>query len=163
MRLCAPAKINWTLEVLGRRNDGYHNVGSLMQTVDSCDILDISPADRLTLEVEGERQPSQDDLVLRAATLLDGGSGRGAHIRLDKRVPVAAGLGGGSSDAAAALRGLNELWHLGYGDARLAEIGAGIGSDVSFFVYGGTALAEGRGERVADTPFPPAGKDKAHV
>jgi 4-diphosphocytidyl-2-C-methyl-D-erythritol kinase len=151
MRLYAPAKINWTLEVLGRRNDGYHEVGSLMQTVDLCDILDITPADRLTLEVEGEGQPSQDDLALRAAALL-GGGGSGAHIRLNKRVPVAAGLGGGSSDAAAALRGLNELWHLGYGDARLAEIGAGIGSDVAFFVHGGTVLAEGRGERV--TPLP---------
>jgi 4-diphosphocytidyl-2-C-methyl-D-erythritol kinase len=147
MRLCAPAKINWTLEVVGRRDDGYHEVRSLMQTVGPCDALEFTPADRLDLEVEGEHQPSQDDLVLRAAALL-GGSARGAHIHLSKRVPVAAGLGGGSSDAAAALRGLNELWGMGYGDAQLMEMGAGIGSDVAFFVHGGTGLAEGRGERI---------------
>jgi 4-diphosphocytidyl-2-C-methyl-D-erythritol kinase len=151
MRLCAPAKINWTLEVLGRRDDRYHEVRTIIQTVEPCDTLDLTPGDRLKLEVEGAHQPSEDDLVLRAATLLEGGAS-GAHIRLSKRVPVAAGLGGGSSDAAAALRGLNQLWRLGYGDARLAEISAGIGSDVAFFVHGGTALAEGRGERV--TPLP---------
>jgi 4-diphosphocytidyl-2-C-methyl-D-erythritol kinase len=148
MRLYAPAKINWTLEVLGRRDDGYHEVRSVIQTVEPCDALELAPADGLDLEVEGAHEASQDDLVLRAAALLRGGGGGGARIRLSKRVPVAAGLGGGSSDAAAALHGLNELWRLGYGDARLAEIGAGIGSDVAFFVYGGTALAEGRGERV---------------
>jgi len=152
MRLYAPAKINWTLEVLGRRDDGYHEVRTIIQTVEPCDALELAPADGLDLEVEGAQEPSQDDLVLRAAALLGGGGAGGARIRLSKRVPVAAGLGGGSSDAAAALRGLNELWRLGYGDARLAEIGAGIGSDVAFFVYGGTALAEGRGERV--TPLP---------
>ncbi len=152
MRLCAPAKINWTLEVLGRRDDGYHEVRTIIQTVGPCDTLDLTPGDRLELQVEGANQPSQDDLVLRAAALLGGGGDSGAYIRLSKRVPVAAGLGGGSSDAAAALRGLNELWRLGYGDARLAEISAGIGSDVAFFVHGGTALAEGRGERV--TPLP---------
>ncbi len=152
MRLYAPAKINWTLEVLGRRDDGYHEVRTIIQTVEPCAALELAPAGGLELEVEGAHEPSQDDLVLRAAALLGGGGAGGARIRLSKRVPVAAGLGGGSSDAAAALRGLNELWRLGYGDARLAEIGAGIGSDVAFFVYGGTALAEGRGERV--TPLP---------
>jgi 4-diphosphocytidyl-2-C-methyl-D-erythritol kinase len=151
MRLCAPAKINWTLEVLGRRDDGYHEVRTIIQTVEPCDTLELTPGDRLELQVEGAHQPSQDNLVLRAAALL-GGDASDACIRLSKRVPVAAGLGGGSSDAAAALRGLNELWRLGYGDARLAEISAGIGSDVAFFVHGGTALAEGRGERV--TPLP---------
>jgi len=152
MRLCAPAKINWTLEVMGRRDDGYHEVRSLIQTVEPCDTVELTPADRLKLQVEGAHQPSEDDLVLRAAALLGRGGGGGARIRLSKRVPVAAGLGGGSSDAAAALRGLNELWRLGYSDARLAEISAGIGSDVAFFVHGGIALAEGRGERV--TPLP---------
>ena len=156
MRLCAAAKINWTLEVLGRRGDGYHEVRSLIQTVGLCDALEFTPADRLELQVEGAHQPSQHDLVLRAAALLGGGGGGGARIRLNKRVPVAAGLGGGSSDAAAALRGLNELWRLGYSDARLAEMGAGVGSDVAFFVYGGTALAEGRGERITSLPdLPP--------
>lgn len=157
MRLRAPAKINWTLEVLGRRDDGYHEVRTIIQAVEPCDTLDLSPADSLRLEAEGAHRPSQDDLVLRAATLLRGGGASGAHIRLSKRVPVAVGLGGGSSDAAAALRGLDQLWRLGHGDARLAEISATVGSDVPFFVHGGTALAEGRGERITPLPdLPPA-------
>jgi len=95
------------------------------------------------------------DAVFGAAKLLDPDAERGARIRLDKRIPVAAGLGGGSSDAAAALRGLNKLWKLGRSDAQLAEAGAGLGSDVPFFLYGGTALAEGRGERVTPLLAPP--------
>ncbi len=157
MRLYAPAKINWTLEALGRPDSyrGYHAVCTVMQTVEPCDRLDIGPANGLQLEVEGRREVSGDDLILRAAAALDEGGGRDAYIRVGKRIPVAAGLGGGSSDAAAALRGLNELWKLGRSDAQLAEAGAGIGSDVPFFVYGGTALAEGRGERVTPLPEPP--------
>ncbi len=155
MRLHAPAKINWTLEVLGRRDDGYHEIRTVMQTVELCDILEIEPADELQMGVEGRHEVSEGDLVLRAAALLDEGGGRGACIRVNKRIPVAAGLGGGSSDAAAALRGLNELWGLGRSDAQLVEIAAGLGSDVPFFVYGGTALAEGRGERVTPLPEPP--------
>ncbi len=152
MRLTAPAKINWTLEVLGRREDGYHEVRTVMQTVDLCDRFDIRHAERIEMEVEGPYETTKDDLVLRAAAALGETGGRGAHIRLVKRIPVAAGLGGGSSDAAAGLRGLNELWGLGHDNARLAEEGARLGSDVAFFVHGGTALAEGRGERV--TPLP---------
>ena len=152
MRLFAQAKINWTLEVLGRRDDGYHEVRTVLQTVSTGDLLEIEPADELTLEVTGEHEASEDDLVLRAARALDGGAGRGARIRLAKLVPVAAGLGGGSSDAAATLRGLNELWALGRSEGELAEIAAGVGSDVSFFLTGGTALGEGRGERVTALP-----------
>jgi 4-diphosphocytidyl-2-C-methyl-D-erythritol kinase len=153
MRLYAPAKINWTLEVLGRPPEAdYHEVRTVIQTVEPCDALDVAPADGLEMEVEGVLEPLEDDLVLRAAALLGGGGGGGASICLSKRIPLAAGLGGGSSDAAATLRALNELWRLGYADAQLAGMGAGIGSDVAFFVYGGTALAEGRGERV--TPLP---------
>ena len=155
MRLYAPAKINWTLEVLGRRDDGYHEIRTVMQTVEPCDSLDIEPANELQLEVEGRHELFEDDLVLRAAFALDEGGGRGARIRLTKRIPVAAGLGGGSSDAAAALRGLNELWGLGRSDANLAKAAAEIGSDVPFFIYAGTALAEGRGERVTPLPEPP--------
>lgn len=151
MRLRAAAKINWVLEVLGRRDGGYHEIRSLMQTMGPCDALEFTVGERLNLEVEGAERPLQDNLVLRAAALLGRGAS-GAHIRLSKHVPVAAGLGGGSSDAAAALRGLNELWRLGYGDSQLVEMGAGIGSDVAFFVHGGTGLAEGRGDRV--TPLP---------
>jgi 4-diphosphocytidyl-2-C-methyl-D-erythritol kinase len=157
MRLYAPAKINWTLEALGRPDSyrGYHEVRTVMQTVEPCDSLDIGPANGLQLEVEGRRGVSEDDLILRAAAALDEGGGRGACIRVSKRIPVAAGLGGGSSDAAVALRGLNELWKLGHSDAQLAEAGAGLGADVPFFVYGGTGLAEGRGERVTSLPEPP--------
>lgn len=157
MRLYAAAKINWTLEALGRPDSyrGYHEVRTVMQTVEPCDSLDIGPANGLQLEVEGRREVSGDDLILRAADALDEGGGRDACIRVSKRIPVAAGLGGGSSDAAAALRGLNELWELGRSEAQLAEAGAGLGSDVPFFVYGGTALAEGRGERVTPLPEPP--------
>jgi len=96
MRLFAPAKVNWTLEALGRREDGYHEVRTVMQTIDLCDTLEFAPGDGVRLEVEGPHEVSEDDLVLRAAALLDGG-GRGARIRLRKRIPVAAGLGGGSS------------------------------------------------------------------
>jgi 4-diphosphocytidyl-2-C-methyl-D-erythritol kinase len=153
MRLRAAAKINWVLEVLGRRDDGYHEIRSLVQTVGPCDALEFTAGERLNLEVEGAEQALQDNLVLRAATLLGRGAS-GAHIRLTKHIPVAAGLGGGSSDAAAALRGLNELWRLDYEDAHLVEMAAGIGSDVTFFIHGGTALAEGRGERVTPLPDP---------
>ncbi len=155
MRLYAPAKINWMLEVLGRRDDGYHEVRTVMQTVEPCDILEIEPADELQMGVEERHEFSEDDLVLRAASALDEGGGRGARIRLTKRIPVAAGLGGGSSDAAAALRGLNELWGLDRSDSQLVEVAAGLGSDVPFFVYGGAALAEGRGERVTPLSEPP--------
>lgn len=152
MRLYAAAKINWTLEVLNRRDDGYHEVRTVMQTVELRDSLDIEAAGELQIEVEGPHEVSEDDLMLRAAAVLDEGGGRGGRVRLRKRIPVAAGLGGGSSDAAAALRGLNRLWGLGHGKERLAELAAQIGSDVPFFIYGGTALAEGRGERVTALP-----------
>lgn len=154
MRLYAPAKINWTLEVLGRRDDGYHEVRTVVQTVELCDTLEIGLGRELQIAVEGPHETSEDDLVLRAADLLAQGAARGARIRLKKRIPVSAGLGGGSSDAAAALRGLNRLWGLGRGGPELAEMGARLGSDVPFFLYGGSALAEGRGERI--TPLPDA-------
>jgi 4-diphosphocytidyl-2-C-methyl-D-erythritol kinase len=152
MRLRAPAKLNWTLDVLGRREDGYHEVRTVLQTIDLCDGLEFQQADELRLEVQGAHEVSEDDLVLRAARLLDGGSGRGAHIRLAKRIPVASGLGGGSSDAAAALRGLNRIWGLGLDVGTVAAMAAELGSDVSFFLRGGCGVAEGRGERV--TPLP---------
>ena len=154
MRLYAPAKVNWTLEVLGRPDNyrGYHEVRTVIQTIDLCDTLEFEPGEGVRLEVEGPHEVSGHDLVLRAAALLDGGGGRGARIWLGKRIPVAAGLGGGSSDAAAALRGLDELWGLGLGGEKLAEMAAGLGSDVPFFLAGGTALAEGWGERVTALP-----------
>jgi 4-diphosphocytidyl-2-C-methyl-D-erythritol kinase len=155
----APGKINWTLEVLGRRLDEYHEVRSIMQTIELHDELTFEPADRVSLDVTGPHEPTDNDLVLRAAGLRrerDRDSS-GVQIRLDKRVPVAAGLGGGSSDAAATLRVLNEMWQARLGQHGLARLAGGLGSDVAFFLRGGTALAGGRGEVIRPLPdAPPA-------
>ncbi|HEY8767389.1 MAG TPA: 4-(cytidine 5'-diphospho)-2-C-methyl-D-erythritol kinase [Dehalococcoidia bacterium] len=159
----APGKINWTLEVLGRRRDDYHEVRSIMQTIELHDELTFEPADSLSLEVSGPHKPTDDDddddLVLQAARLRrerDRDSS-GVQIRLDKRLPVAAGLGGGSSDAAATLRVLNEMWQARLGQHGLTRLAGGLGSDVAFFLQGGTALAGGRGEVIRALPdAPPA-------
>ena len=162
-RLIAPAKINWTLEVLARRDDGYHELRTVLQTIDLCDTVTVRAAAGLSLAVRGEAAstlgPPSANLALRAAELLRSryGIAAGANIELDKRIPVAAGLGGGSSDAAAVLRGLARLWRLDLADDALAALGAELGSDVPFFIYAGTALAEGRGERVTPLPDAPAG------
>ena len=147
----AYAKVNWALEVLQRRPDGYHEVRTVIQTIDVCDTLELQPAAELRLEANDEGlPPTEENLVMKAAHLLreraDGLSG--ARMRLSKAIPVAAGLGGGSSDAAAALRGLNQMWDLDLPREALEQIAARLGSDVPFFVHGGTALAEGRGERI---------------
>jgi 4-diphosphocytidyl-2-C-methyl-D-erythritol kinase len=157
LRLTAPAKINWTLEVLGRRPDGFHEVKTILQTIDLCDSLELESAPELTLTATGEGlPPPQENLTMRAARLLRerAGYSSGVRMRLTKTIPVAAGLGGGSSDAAAALRGLDRLWGLVLPHERLVELAAEVGSDVPFFLHGGTALAEGRGERI--TPLPKA-------
>ena len=158
IRALAPAKINLTLEVLRRRDDGYHEIRSVLQTIDLRDELLFEEAGALTLTAEGPHTASEDDLVIRAARLLGSAAARapGAAIHLRKRIPVGAGLGGGSSDAAAALSALNEMWDLRLGGERLAALAAEIGSDVSFFLTGGTALAEGRGERVTPLANLPA-------
>jgi 4-diphosphocytidyl-2-C-methyl-D-erythritol kinase len=157
MRTVAPAKINWTLEVLGRREDGYHEIRSVMQTIDLCDEVSAEPSETPVFETIEGRPLAEDDLIVRATRSLEARVGRAlsARIRVEKRIPVASGLGGGSSDAAAVLRLLNELHGLGISNEDLAAVGAEVGSDVPFFVYGGTALVEGRGERVtplADVP-----------
>jgi 4-diphosphocytidyl-2-C-methyl-D-erythritol kinase len=157
LRLMAPAKINWTLEVLGRRPDGFHNVKTVLQTIDLCDSLEMETAAELTLDAPGEGlPPPEENLTMRAARLLRerAGYSGGARMRLTKTIPVAAGLGGGSSDAAAALRGLDRLWGLTLPLEQLIEPAAAVGSDVPFFLRGGTALAEARGERI--TPLPDA-------
>jgi 4-diphosphocytidyl-2-C-methyl-D-erythritol kinase len=158
----APAKINLTLEILNKREDGFHNIASVMQTVDLCDLLIIHESREIQLSVDSSVLPDWDgmrnagadgienNLVYRAARLLKERTGYrgGVSIRLVKKIPSAAGLGGGSSDAAAALKGLNRLWSLGLSAEKLAGIGAELGSDIPFFVYGGTCLAEGRGEKI---------------
>jgi 4-diphosphocytidyl-2-C-methyl-D-erythritol kinase len=149
--LNAAAKINLTLEVLGRRTDGYHEIVTVMQTVDLSDRLVVEDADVLELRTTASDVPTDGtNLALRAAAALRDGAGlsRGARITLEKRIPVAAGLGGGSADAAAVLVGLNRLWGLHLSSARLAEIAVTLGMDVPFFLHGGAALGTGRGERL---------------
>ena len=152
----AHAKINLTLEVLGRGDDGYHQIVSIIQTIDLHDTLTLEPAPDITLECDRPELDFEDNLVLRAAHLLQESANaeKGARIVLHKKVPVSAGLGGGSSDAAAALKGLNRLWGLGLSIDDLSPLAARLGSDVPFFLHGGTAMVQGRGERVR--PLPPA-------
>jgi 4-diphosphocytidyl-2-C-methyl-D-erythritol kinase len=156
--LLAPAKINITLEVLRRRDDGYHEIASISQTLALADRVVIEPAAALQLETTGPyagKLPSgPDDLAYRAATALQRHAGvdYGAAIRIEKRVPVAAGLGGGSSDAAAVLRGLDRLRGLRLSTDVLCEIGAGLGSDVPLFIHGGACRLRGRGEIVEPLP-----------
>lgn len=195
----APAKINWTLEVLGRRPDGYHEIASVMSTVSLYDDLTLEPADEWRLLVADAPEPlrseleSGDNLIKRAVVEVaravrpdrhatfhrrrgsgkavlphsrglwspPGVAGPPAHILLTKRIPAAAGLGGGSSDAAAALRLISRYWKtplagLAWEEAaaRLAEVGAALGSDVPFFVRGGTQFATGRGEKLRVLPDP---------
>src|SRR5690554_4676354 len=144
------AKINFTLSVRGRRADGYHDLESVMQTLELHDRLEFVIAEHdVTLTTDSSEIPTgPDNLIVQAADLLRRRSGCrwGARIRLIKRIPVAAGLGGGSADAAAALYGLNGLWGLGFTMDKLMEFGARLGSDVPFCLLGGTALARGRGE-----------------
>jgi len=155
VRVRAAGKINLFLSVGPPRRDGYHGIRSVMQGVSLWDEMEIvSAASGFTLSVEGAALPVDDgNLVLRAAWELSRRSGReGAAIKLRKRIPVAAGLGGGSADAAGALLGLDRLLGLGLGPEGLLGAAATIGSDVPFCLYGDTALAEGRGERLQPRP-----------
>jgi 4-diphosphocytidyl-2-C-methyl-D-erythritol kinase len=151
----APAKINLTLEVLGERPDGYHEIRSLIQTIDLCDSLSFSLSDDIEFGSDNPDFVPEESLVSKAAALLQQTTGcsKGARIEIGKRIPLTSGLGGDSSGAAAILWGLNKLWRLGLSLAQLLELAPRLGSDVAFFLYGGTALVEGRGERV--TPLPP--------
>ena len=147
----AAAKVNLALEVLGRRDDGYHEIATVMQAVDLSDRLELEDGDVLELRTTASDVPTDGtNLALKAALTLREMSGarRGARITLDKRIPVAAGLGGGSTDAAAVLVGLNRLWGLRWPVARLTEVALRLGMDVPFFLHGGAALATGRGERL---------------
>jgi 4-diphosphocytidyl-2-C-methyl-D-erythritol kinase len=145
------AKVNLTLEVLGRRADGYHEIATVMQAVDLSDRITLDDADDLELRSSSPDVPTDArNLAMRAAVALRQAAAvdRGVRIGLDKRIPVAAGLGGGSTDAAGVLVGLNRLWGLRWPVERLEEVAATLGSDVPFFLRGGTALATGRGEKV---------------
>jgi 4-diphosphocytidyl-2-C-methyl-D-erythritol kinase len=150
LKYLAPAKINLVLEVLGKRADGYHEIRSLVQTINLCDVLSFELADRASLECTEPSLQTSDNLIIQAAELLKKVSGcaKGIRIRLEKRIPWGAGLGGGSSDAATTLSALNRLWKLKLTTSDLVELGARLGSDVPFFIHGGAALIEGRGEKV---------------
>ncbi len=168
IRLRSPAKINWTLDVLGRRDDGYHELRTVLQTIGLSDTVTVSPADDIKVLVTGKTgdlldQPQEDNLAYQAASALreEAGISSGARIELDKHIPVAAGLGGGSSNAAATLRALRTIWRLSLMDADLAGIGARLGSDVPFFLTGGTALGSGRGDEL--TPLPDVPKQRLVV
>ncbi|MGH7368283.1 MAG: 4-(cytidine 5'-diphospho)-2-C-methyl-D-erythritol kinase [Candidatus Rokuibacteriota bacterium] len=155
MVLRTSAKVNLALEVLGKRGDGYHEIATVLQAVDLCDRLVVEAADTLSLQTDDPDLPTDDgNLVMRAARLLQMAAGieAGARIRLTKRIPVAAGLGGGSSDAAATLWGLSRLWALGWPKGRLQELAGEVGMDVPFFLGAGRAVATGRGERLAALP-----------
>lgn len=153
--VAAPAKINLTLEVLGKRTDGYHEVRSVMQAITLCDRLSFEPAGRLEFRSDSPVWSAEKSLVSRAASLLQEATGttNGAIITVEKHIPLAGGLGGESSAAAATLRGLDQLWELGLSGEQLGQLAAQLGSDVPFFLDGGTALVEGRGEIVESLPL----------
>ena len=154
----APAKINLHLEVLGLRNDGFHELAMVMQSIDLADQLDCENSADGTLSLScdhPELSCGDDNLILRAARLLRERSGfaeLGARLHLHKRIPIGAGLAGGSSDGAAALVALNTLWGLGLSVAQLETLAADLGSDMPFCVAGGTQLCFGRGERLEALP-----------
>ena len=158
METLAFAKLNLTLEVLGRRDDGYHEVRSILQTIDLADHIEVMPSPALQVTCDDPSLNGQANLVWRGAEILAqrGNIQPGAHIRIQKRIPAGMGLGGGSSDAAAALVALNQLWGLGLSIDDLAQVAAELGSDVPFFLWGGTALAQGRGEQIAPLPALPS-------
>jgi 4-diphosphocytidyl-2-C-methyl-D-erythritol kinase len=152
VRAAAPAKLNLFLRVVGKRADGYHLLDSLVVFAEFGDSVTAAPADELYLELTGPFAATltaePDNLVLRAARALQKATGtaKGAHLTLDKHLPVASGIGGGSSDAAAALRALNRVWGLGLGSEALAEIGFTLGADIAVCVHAEARRMSGVGE-----------------
>lgn len=153
LRVRSYAKINWTLDVLFKREDGFHELRTIYQTVSLHDTLRITETDGpIEIVCDDPRVPcDESNLAFKAATLLReaAGASKGARIEIEKRIPVAAGLGGGSSNAAATLLALVKLWQVEINERALFGIAASLGSDVPFFLMGGTALGVGRGEQVS--------------
>lgn len=151
----APAKLNLGLEIVGRRPDGYHELVTIFQTIALYDEITVAaaPPGELTLAAD-PILGGEGNLILRSARALAAQSGctKGATLTLDKGIPVAAGLGGGSSDAATTVRALRDHWHLATSDDELATLATGLGADVPFFLRGGTALATGIGEALTALP-----------
>jgi 4-diphosphocytidyl-2-C-methyl-D-erythritol kinase len=158
LTVTALAKINLTLEVLGKRPDGYHSIRSVIQTVNLCDRLHFKLSRQTEFKcpsAEGPEWAAEKSLVSHTVDLVRKitGYSEGVTIEVEKRIPLVSGLGGDSSDAVATLKGLNKLWQLGLPAEKLHELATQLGSDVPFFLNGGTALMEGRGETI--TPLPP--------
>lgn len=156
----AYAKINLALDVLRRRLDGYHDVKMIMQTVDIYDTMTFTEKEEagIVLKIDNsELSAGKDNLICRAAERLfeESGVTKGVEILLTKRIPIAAGMAGGSTDAAATLHGLNELFELGYSLEELQKIGVELGADIPYCLMGGTALSEGIGEILTKLPSPP--------
>lgn len=161
MMLKAPAKINLTLDVLAKRPDGYHEIEMVMTTVDLADrvTLTILEEDKIMIDCPLAYVPLDErNHAYQAAKLIKEKYGihRGVHIHIEKNIPIAAGLAGGSSDAAATIKALNQLWDLGMSLEEMAELGSKVGSDVAFCIYGGTAVARGRGEIIEPISPPPS-------
>lgn len=158
LTLTAPAKLNLFLHITGRRDDGYHNLQTVFQLLDYGDTLDITATDTTDIQVLPELPgvPQQDNLIYKAARLLQQHSqcSRGATITLHKVLPMGGGIGGGSSDAATALLGLNTLWNLNLPLAELADLGRQLGADIPVFVHGHSAWAEGIGEQLTTLQLP---------
>jgi len=152
----APAKVNLVLEVLGKHDD-YHRISSIVQSIDLCDVLNFQLDEEICFKCDVPSLRS-DNLVTRAATLLKESTkcSLGTRIELRKHIPWAVGLGGGSSDAAATILALNELWGLGLPLSELGHLASKLGSDVPFFIHRGTALIEGKGEKITQLPSLPA-------
>lgn len=158
LALPAPAKLNLFLHITGRRDDGYHNLQTLFQLLDYCDQMSFETNTTRTIELTPELPgvSTQDNLIVRAAELLRQHTGYngGASITIDKRLPMGGGLGGGSSNAATTLVGLNHLWKLGLSPDELARLGQQLGADVPVFVHGKSAWAEGVGEQLQAVEIP---------
>ena len=152
LSLPAPAKLNLFLHINGRRADGYHELQTVFQFLDWTDTLHYSLRhdQQLTLTPEIEGVSSEDNLIIKAARLLQQhtGCGLGADIQLEKRLPMGGGIGGGSSDAATTLLALNQLWQCQLSHSELATLGVSLGADVPIFIYGKAAFAEGVGEQL---------------
>jgi 4-diphosphocytidyl-2-C-methyl-D-erythritol kinase len=150
IKLKAHAKINLTIEILGKRQDGYHEIVSILQTVGLHDTIKLTTANDISLKTNMPIVPEFGNLAVKAAQLMAEQSQKhqGVIIQLDKSIPISAGLGGGSADAAAVLSGLNRLWELEMSYEDLIRIAVKLGSDVPFFIKGGTAMVSGHGDQV---------------
>ncbi len=158
MRLRANAKVNLTLDVLFKREDNYHEVEMIMQTIDLCDYIEIEESHNIEIICSHPFVPTDNsNLVYKAVEVIQKFTGikKGVKITIEKNIPVAAGLGGGSSDCAATLKGLNKLWNLDLTNETLKMLGLKLGADVPFFIDGGTQLARGIGEKLEPLPSPP--------